>query len=110
MIIFLYLIYQIINLQILKKKFNIYQQLKEKKGLDNFIIHDDNDYIVINKPRGIAVQSGTNNLKNIIDTLKKTKYFNYTKPYIVHRLDKETSGVFLIAKNKQDCSIFYLII
>ena len=103
---FLYLIYQIINLQILKKKVIIYQLSKEKKGLDKIIIYDNNDYIVINKPRGIAVQSGTNNLKNIIDIFKKTKYFEYTKPYIVHRLDKETSGIFLIAKNKQSAKFF----
>ena len=90
----------------LKKKIHYLPSPKEKRGLDKIIIHDSNDYIVINKPRGIAVQSGTNNLKNIIDILKKTKYFNNTKPYIVHRLDKETSGIFLIAKNKETAQFF----
>ena len=90
----------------LKKKINYIPTTKEKRGLDKFIIHNENDYMVINKPRGIAVQSGTNNLKNIIDILKKTKYFEYTNPYIVHRLDKETSGIFLIAKNKQAAQFF----
>ena len=90
----------------LKKKIEYLPSAKEKSGFENFVIHDDNDYIVINKPRGIAVQSGTNNLKNIIDTIKKTKYFNYTKPYIVHRLDKETSGIFLIAKNRESAQFF----
>ena len=89
-----------------KKKIQYLPTTKEKKGIDNFVIYDDNDYIVINKPRGIAVQSGTNNLKNIVDTLKKTKYFQYTKPYIVHRLDKETSGVLLIAKNRESAQFF----
>ena len=89
-----------------KKKIEYLPTTKEKSGFDNFVIHDDNDYIVINKPRGIAVQSGTNNLKNIIDTIKKTKYFKYSKPYIVHRLDKETSGIFLIAKNKEFAQFF----
>ena len=89
-----------------KKKIQYLPTPKEKKGLDKIIIHDNTDYIVINKPRGIAVQSGTNNLKNIIDIFKKTKYFNYSKPYIVHRLDKETSGIFLIAKNKQAAQFF----
>ena len=89
-----------------KKKIQYLPTPKEKKGLDKIIIHDNTDYIVINKPRGIAVQSGTNNLKNIIDIFKKTKHFNYSKPYIVHRLDKETSGIFLIAKNKQAAQFF----
>ena len=89
-----------------KKKIQYLPTTKEKKGIDNFVIYNDNDYIVINKPKGIAVQSGTNNLKNIIDTLKKTKYFQYTKPYIVHRLDKETSGIFLIAKNRESAQFF----
>jgi len=90
----------------LKKKINYIPTSKEKTKYDNLIIYDDNNYIVINKPRGIAVQSGTKNLRNIIDTLKKTKYFNFAKPFIVHRLDKETSGVFLVAKNKDTAQFF----
>ena len=89
-----------------RKKILYQPSTKETNKFENYIIYDDNDYIVINKPRGIAVQSGTNNLRNIIDTLKKTKYFKYTKPYIVHRLDKETSGVFLIAKNRESAQFF----
>ena len=52
------------------------------------------------------MQSGTNNLKNIVDILKKTKYFQFSKPYIVHRLDKETSGIILIAKNRESAQFF----
>ena len=40
-------------------------------------------FIVINKPRGIAVQGGTKSYKNIIDILKKNKIFQYCKPYII---------------------------
>ncbi len=89
-----------------KKKIQHLPSDSEKKRLENFVIYNDSDYIVINKPRGIAVQSGTNNLKNIVDTLKKTKYFENSKPYIVHRLDKETSGIFLIAKNRESAQFF----
>ena len=35
------------------------------------LLEDNENYIVINKPRGIPVQSGTKKFKNIIDTLKK---------------------------------------
>ena len=90
----------------IKKKLQYLPSVKEKNRFENLVIHNDNDFIVINKPRSIAVQSGTKNLRNIVDTLKKTKYFNYSKPYIVHRLDKETSGVFLIAKNRESAQFF----
>ena len=46
------------------------------------------------------------NHTNIIDILKDTKYFEHTKPYIVHRLDKETSGVMIIAKNREYAQLF----
>ena len=47
------------------------------------------------------MQGGTKSYKNIIDILKNTKYFEHSKPFIVHRLDKETSGVMIIAKNRE---------
>ena len=36
----------------------------------------------------------------------KTKFFEYTKPYIVHRLDKETSGVLIVAKTREYAQLF----
>ena len=89
-----------------KKKIKYLPSKKEKNSFEDFVIFNNEDYIVINKPRSIAVQSGTNNLKNIIDILKKTKYFQFSKPYIVHRLDKETSGIFLVAKNRKAAQFF----
>ena len=79
---------------------------KEKKVYGNFIIENNDNFVVINKPAGIPVQSGTKSFKNIIDILKNTEYFNNLKPYIVHRLDKETSGVMLIAKNREYAQLF----
>ena len=74
---------------------------EEKKTYDSFIIENNDNFIVINKPSGIPVQGGTRSFKNIIDLLSGTKYFESKKPYIVHRLDKETSGVLIIAKNRE---------
>ena len=74
---------------------------KEKNKYSNFILENNDNFIVINKPKGIPAQAGTGSFKNIIDILKDTKYFAETKPYIVHRLDKETSGVMIIAKNRE---------
>lgn len=44
--------------------------------------------------------------KNLIDIFSKSKYFEDTKPYSVHRLDKDTSGVFIIAKNRETAKLF----
>ena len=80
--------------------------IKEKNQYDSFLIEDNENFIVINKPSGIAVQSGTKSFKNIVDTLRETKYFENSKPFIVHRLDKETSGILIVAKNREYAQLF----
>ena len=89
-----------------KKKIKYLPKKKEISSYDNYIIEDNENFIVINKPIGIPVQSGTKSFKNIVDILKKTKYFKNSKPFIVHRLDKETSGVLIIAKNRKFAQLF----
>ncbi len=79
---------------------------KEKDEYGKFIIENNDNFIVINKPSGIPVQAGTKSFKNIIDILRDTEYFEDTKPFIVHRLDKETSGVMIIAKNREYAQLF----
>ena len=56
---------------------------------------------MVNKQAGISVQGGTKSKKNLIDIFSKSKIFENTKPFSVHRLDKDTSGVFIIAKNRE---------
>ena len=89
-----------------KKKLKYLPKKKEIGIYDNYIIEDNENFIVINKPTGIPVQSGTKSFKNIIDILKNTKYFENSKPFIVHRLDKETSGILIIAKNRKYAQLF----
>ena len=79
---------------------------KEVDIYDDYIIENNDNFVVINKPAGIAVQSGTKSFKNLIDVLKDTKYFENYKPYIVHRLDKETSGVLIVAKTREYAQLF----
>ena len=74
------------------------------ESMDLDIIHEDDDLAVINKPSGLVVHPGSGNhsgtlLNGLIhhfDQLSRTDSF---RPGIVHRLDKDTSGVILIAKN-----------
>ena len=86
-----------------KYKFEPSNQIIRENEED--IIDNNDDFIVINKKSGIAVQGGTKSKKNIIDIFSKSKYFQYTKPYSVHRLDKDTSGVFIIAKNRESAKL-----
>ena len=88
------------------KKIKYKPSRQEVDIYDDYILENNNNFIIINKPRGIAVQAGTKSFRNIIDVLKDSKYFENTKPFIVHRLDKETSGVLIVAKNREYAQLF----
>ncbi len=92
-----------------KEKVATYKYKPKQQELydyDNNIIENNENFLIINKPSGIPVQSGTKSFKNIIDILKDSKYFEGQKPYIVHRIDKETSGILIIAKNRKFAQLF----
>ena len=87
----------------LKKKYNPSNEIiKENEDL---IIENNVNFVVINKQSGISVQGGTKSKKNIIDIFAKSNLFRDEKPYSVHRLDKDTSGVFIIAKNRETAQL-----
>tara|TARA_B100000886_G_scaffold32532_1_gene20298 strand:+ start:179 stop:1057 length:879 start_codon:yes stop_codon:yes gene_type:complete len=75
------------------------------KSNEKQIIDNNENFIVINKSSGISVQGGTKSKKNLVDIFSKSKIFQDTKPYSVHRLDKDTSGVFIMAKNRASAQL-----
>ena len=75
------------------------------KENENLIIDNNDDFIVLNKECGISVQGGSKSKKNLMDIFSKSEIFENTKPYSVHRLDKETSGVFMIAKHRDSARL-----
>ena len=79
---------------------------KDIRKSEFFIIEDNENYCVINKPYGLPVQGGTKIKKNLIDLISKNSLFINTKPYIVHRIDKETSGILIIAKSRKYAQLF----
>ena len=94
----------IINLTIPEPKKTSLKPYKYK--LD--IIYEDNDLIVLNKPAGIVMHPGAGNYDNtIVNALinyKKNSLSsigNELRPGIVHRIDKNTSGLVVIAKNNK---------
>ena len=76
------------------------------KTNEDLIIDNNDDFIVLNKSSGISVQGGTKSKKNLVDIFSKSEIFEGTKPYSVHILDKDTSGVFLMAKNRKSAQLF----
>lgn len=72
--------------------------LADLEELRKCIIHDDDDIVVFNKPAGLAVQGGTG-IRKSIDKMVSA-LFPYDKMLLVHRLDKETCGVLVVAKNQ----------
>ena len=66
--------------------------------LKKMIIYEDEDVIALNKPAGLAVQGGTG-LKENLDDMLAGLASEQGKPKLVHRLDRDTSGVLLVARN-----------
>ena len=107
------------NLKVLvpSKKINIKDKIKlevpELKKLEIKpykykldIIYQDNDVMVINKPAGLVVHPGAGNFDNTLvnalinyDKKNLSSINDELRPGIVHRLDKDTSGVIIVAKN-----------
>ena len=68
---------------------------------ESFIIENNENFVVINKPPGLPVQGGTKSNKNLVDNLSNSEVFKNSKPYMVHRIDKDTSGILIIAKTRK---------
>ena len=64
------------------------------------IIYEEEDFLVIHKPSDMLSVPGIN-IKDSVYTRMKEKYQDSTGPLVVHRLDMATSGLMLIAKNKE---------
>jgi 23S rRNA pseudouridine955/2504/2580 synthase len=86
---------------ILQKKIKFEPSKNVIKENEELIIDNNDDFIVLNKNAGISVQGGTKSKKNLTDIFAKSNIFQNTKPFSVHRLDKDTSGVFIMAKHRE---------
>jgi 23S rRNA pseudouridine955/2504/2580 synthase len=79
------------------------QQSKPSSSLQNFvsttIIHEDRDLLIINKPSGVAVHGGSGLAFGVIEALRAARP-ELTELELVHRLDRDTSGVLVLAKRR----------
>ena len=86
----------------------IYDQEKKliPKKIELDIIYEDKDILIVNKQKGLVVHPGAGNFKNTLANALAYKYKNNLsningklRPGIIHRIDKDTSGLLVIAKN-----------
>ena len=72
--------------------------LNHKLNLEKITICENEDVLIINKPPGIPVHSGSGNPYGVIEILRSK---NYRYLELMHRIDKDTSGILMLAKNRK---------
>ncbi|HLL27917.1 MAG TPA: RluA family pseudouridine synthase [Xanthobacteraceae bacterium] len=78
---------------------------ERKKGgdaefLKSITLYEDQEVLVLNKPMGLAVQGGSGTVRHVDGMLNALRGRDGQRPRLVHRLDKDTSGVLLVAKTR----------
>ena len=72
----------------------------DRDFLASIALYEDDDLLILNKPSGIAVQGGTKTTHHIDRLLEGLGDGPETRPRLVHRLDRDTSGVLVVAKRR----------
>src|SRR3954463_4725099 len=72
---------------------------REVEELQAAVLFMNDDLIAINKPSGLAVQGGTKTDRHLDGMLDALKFDSEERPRLVHRLDRDTSGVMILARS-----------
>ncbi|MDD4555909.1 MAG: RluA family pseudouridine synthase [Alphaproteobacteria bacterium] len=78
---------------------------KDTDFMQRLVIYKDDNILILNKPSGIAVQGGRGITKHIDGLLDALMYELDERPKLVHRIDKETSGLLVLARNRKFAEI-----
>lgn len=78
---------------------------KDAEFIRSLVIYKDDNIVVINKPSGLAVQGGTNTNRHVDGMLEGLKFGNEEAPKLVHRIDKDTSGILVLARNRKSAEV-----
>ncbi len=81
-------------------KFTAHKPLtdQERKEAEALVIHKDSSVLVMNKPTGLATQGGSGITRHVDGLLEHLKFGKKQRPRLVHRLDRDTSGVLVVAR------------
>ena len=72
---------------------------RDARSLQQAVLYKDEDVLAINKPSGLAVQGGTGLDRHLDAMLDALRFGSPERPRLVHRLDRDTSGVLLLARH-----------
>ncbi|MDE2494590.1 MAG: RluA family pseudouridine synthase [Alphaproteobacteria bacterium] len=75
-------------------------------SLEPYVLYMDASVIVLNKPPGLATQGGSGLRKHVDGMLDSLKYEKKQRPRLVHRLDRDTSGVLVVARTVPAAAAF----
>ncbi len=78
---------------------------RDEAFIKSLVIYKDDNIIVLNKPSGLAVQGGTNTLRHIDGMLEALKFEKPEAPRLVHRIDKDTSGILVLARDRKNAEL-----
>jgi 23S rRNA pseudouridine955/2504/2580 synthase len=81
-------------------------QAGDREALQAVILHEDADVIILNKPYGLAVQGGSGVTRHVDAMLESLTDRHGRKPRLVHRLDRDTAGVLVVARTRSAAAFF----
>ena len=74
---------------------------EDRRAIEAMVLFEDRDVLVLNKPYGLAVQGGSGTSHHIDGMLESLGDGAGNRPLLVHRLDRDTSGVLLVARTRK---------
>ena len=74
---------------------------KDSLFIQSLVVFKDENILVLNKPSGLAVQGGTNTTRHVDGMLEALRFEKEENPKLVHRIDKNTSGLLVLARNRK---------
>ena len=78
---------------------------QDAAAVQGMVLYKDDDLIALNKPPGLAVQGGTKTTKHLDGMLDALRFDFPDRPRLVHRLDRDTSGVIVVARTPKSAAV-----
>jgi 23S rRNA pseudouridine955/2504/2580 synthase len=82
-------------------------QISEQEAgiIQRMVLYKDDDLIALNKPAGLAVQGGSKTITHLDGMLDGLRFGSDERPRLVHRLDRDTSGVMIVARTAKSAAV-----
>lgn len=94
-----------LNLEEIEEQRAKHVSKKDAEFIISLVIYKDKNIIVLNKPTGLAVQGGTNTVRHVDGMLEALQFEYDETPKLVHRIDKDTSGVLVLARDRKNAEL-----